>query len=253
MSTKNLLLRLHIFIAMFIAAINMTANVTDSLGYNPSVFSNPDSLTPQKKLASQAVDSLTNENLVLKSLLKESQKETELKESDILKLKKELEGIQNGTVKRLEASNDSLRRKLISMASNFLYIPYDQYSIEEIAIPAFKASAGSSVYVQYQNRLPLFENYNSYILSLIEFLAKAENDTSSSFKLTSMRKNNANEALTVLSTLPVFNDYMRYEDWKNTFLGKQIVAIQRILNSPNDSTSSQLKEIRIRLEGLLNN
>ena len=239
------------FIAMCFIATNMYANNTDSIGPATANVVPQDSISSRLKLSEETIDSLTNENLVLQNLLIKSQKETEIKEREILKLKNGLAEIQNVTVKRLEASNDSLQRKLISMASNFLYIPYDQYSIDEIAIPAFKASAGSSAYLQYRNRLPLFENYRTYILNLIDFLTKAEKATS--IGLTAMRNNNASESLNTLSTLPVYRDYTGYNDWKNTYLGQQILTIQRILSSPNENTSNQLKEIRIKLEGLLNN
>ena len=247
-------LKFSCFIAIWSIAMNVCANETDSLGFIQNRIHDiqlSDSILHQLNLSYLKVDSLMSENLVIKNLLKDSQKETEQKEREISRLKKNLEDVQNITIKKLEASNDSLQRKLISMASNFLYIPYDQYSIEEIAIPAFKATIGSRAYSKYSNRLPLFENYRSHISSLIEFLDKAEKETS--IPLTAMRDSKASESLNAMSLLPVYIEYIQYNDWENTYMGKQILSIQRILKSPDKNTPNQLKEIRIKLEGLLNN
>lgn len=236
---------------MCFIAINMSASHTDSIGHLPINISLQDSISLHLRLSAETIDSLSRENLVLKNLLKESQKETEIKETEILKLKKELAEIQNVKIKSLEASNDSLQRWLTTMASYTLYVPYDKILINKIAIPAFLATKGGQVYSSFYNRLPLLENYSKHIQNLIDFLMLAENDTS--IRYTKTRNDNACKSLNTLSTLPVYRDYTGYNDWKNTYLGQQILAIQKILSSPNENTSTQLKEIRIKLEGLLNN
>jgi hypothetical protein len=196
------------------------------------------------------LDSLINENTALKGLLKSAQKETEMKERDIINLQRKVDDLQNITIKRLEASNDTLQRRLISMASNFLYIPYDEYSIEEIALPAFLSTKGTPAYVRYQNRLPLLQNYKDDISSLITFLTQAEKDLSIGF--TRFREDKAKEHLSNIQTLPLYLRYSSYDDWKNTYLGTQICTIKKYLQTPTDGTSNQLKAIRTKLERLLN-
>jgi hypothetical protein len=137
------------------------------------------------------------------------------------------------------------------MASNFLYIPYEAYSIDEIAIPAFKATNGSKAYSKYQNRLPLLINYKTDVQSLIEYLAKAEKDLS--IGLTKLRNDKAVEHLNILEALPLYTRYSTYNDWKNTYLGTQIIEIQKQLKTPSEKTSTQLKNIRVKLENLLMN
>ena len=68
-----------------------------------------------------------------------------------------------------------------------------------------------------------------------------------------MRDSKASESLNAMSLLPIYIEYIQYNDWENTYMGKQILSIQRILKSPDKNTPNQLKEIRIKLEGLLNN
>lgn len=209
----------------------------------------PDSIICLLKNNALKIDSLTNENTVLKGLLKEAQKETELKESNIINLQHLIDDLQNISIKRLEASNDTLQRDLISMASNFLYIPYDEYSIEEIALPAFLSIKDTPAYSRYQNRLPLIQNYRNDISSLITFLLQAEKNLA--IGLSKLRENKAKEYLSNIQSLDLYLRYSSYDDWKNTYLGSQICTIQKYLQTPNESTSAQLKTVRTKLEGLL--
>lgn len=197
------------------------------------------------------IDSLTNANTVLKGLLIESQKETESKIRDISNLQHKIDELQNITIKRLEASNDTLQRRLISMASNFLYIPYDEYSIQEIALPAFLSTKGTSAFARYQNRLPLLQNYKSDIESLVISLSQMEKDLG--VGLTEYRNKKASEHLNDLQATPLYQRYTSYDDWENTYLGERIRMVYTMLKSPSEDTSSKIKKIRINLEGLLNN
>lgn len=211
----------------------------------------PDSVV--RLLAENAIqiDSLIGANLALKGLLREAQQESEVKTREITSLKRKIDDLQSITIRRLEASNDTLQRRLISMASNFLYIPYDEYSIEEIAIPAFLSTNGTSAYMRYQNRLPLLQNYKSDVSSLVKTISQMEKDLE--IGLTAMRNQKANEHLNNIQTSPIYQRYTSYDDWENTYLGGQLQSICGLLKSPTEQTASKLKTIRTNLEKLLNN
>lgn len=209
----------------------------------------PDGIVKLLAENSAQIDSLIGANSALKGLLRESQQEIEVKDREITNLNIKIDDLQNTTIKRLEASNDTLQRRLISMASNFLYIPYDEYSIEEIAIPAFLSTKGTSAYTRYQNRLPLLQNYKSDIASLVESLTQIEKDLEWGI----VRNQKANEHLNNLKISPLYQRYSSYDDWENTYLGVQIQIICGLLKSPTEQTSSKLKNIRTNLEILLNN
>lgn len=197
------------------------------------------------------IDSLTGANSALKGLIREAQQESEVKTREITSLRRKIDDLQNITIRRLEASNDTLQRRLISMASNFLYIPYDEYSIEEIAIPAFLSTNGTSAYMRYQNRLPLLQNYKSDVSSLVKTIFQMEKDLE--IGLTAMRNQKANEHLNNIQTSPIYQRYTSYDDWENTYLGGQLQSICGLLKSPTEQTASKLKTIRANLEKLLNN
>lgn len=211
----------------------------------------PDSIVRLLAENATQIDSLIRANSALKGLLIESQQETQAKNQELTNLKHKIEDLQSITIKRLEASNDTLQRRLISMASNFLYIPYDEYSIEEIAIPAFQSTKGTPAYTRYQNRLPLLQNYKSDVASLVNSLSQMEKDLE--IGLTAMRNQKANDHLNNLQVSSIYLRYTSYGDWENTYLGEQLRSILRLLKSPTEQTSSKLKTIRINLEGLLKN
>lgn len=195
------------------------------------------------------IDSLMRANSTLKGLLRESQQETEAQNREITNLKRKIDDLHSITIKRLEASNDTLQRRLISMASNFLYIPYDEYGIDEIAIPAFLSTKGTPAYTRYQNRLPLLQNYKSDVTSLVNSLSQMEKDLEWGI----VRSQKANEHISNLHASYIYQRYTSYDDWENTYLGEQLQSILGLLKSPNEQTSSKLKTIRIILEGLLKN
>ena len=197
------------------------------------------------------IDSLMRANSALKGLLRESQQETEAQNREITNLKRKIDDLHSITIKRLEASNDTLQRRLISMASNFLYIPYDEYGIEEIAIPAFLSTKGTPAYTRYQNRLPLLQNYKSDVTILINSLSQMEKDLE--IGLTAMRNQKASDHLNNLQISSIYQRYTSYDDWENTYLGEQLQSILVLLKSPTEQTPSKLKTIRINLEGLLKN
>ena len=50
-------------------------------------------------------------------------------------------------------------KALISMASNFIYIPYEAYSVDSIAIPAYESVQDLILKLQYEIRYQLLKNY----------------------------------------------------------------------------------------------
>lgn len=216
----------------------------------PVSVSLPDSIVRKLEDNTTRIQSLNNENMALKGLLKASQKETAQKEQEIVKLQHRIDDLQNLTIKKLEAANDTLQRRLVSMASNFLYIPYEEYSIEEIAVPSFLSTIGTPAFSKYQNRLPLLQNYKDDVSFLINFLEQAEKDLR--IPLTKLREVKAKEYISALLTSPLYTRYTSYDDWENTYLGIKICLIQGLLKAPTEKTADNLKDINTQLNGLLN-
>lgn len=239
-------------VIIMLTALTFSQNIYSQEGAGPIVseVNLPDSIVRLLAENAAQIDSLIGANSALKGLLRESQQESDSKNREITNLKRKIEDLQSITIKRLEASNDTLQRRLISMASNFLYIPYDEYSIEEIAIPAFLSTKGTPAYTRYQNRLPLLQNYKSDIASLVNSLSQLEKDLE--IGLTAMRDQKSSEYLRNLQVSPIYQRYTSYDDWENTYLGDQIRMVCSLLKSPSEETSSKLKTIRLNLERLLN-
>ena len=238
-----------VFILTFTQKVYSQESADTVISTKTSEVELPDSIVRLLTENTAQIDSLTRANSALKDLLRESQQETDSKNREIANLNRKIENFQNITIKRLKASNDTLQRRLISMASNFLYIPYDEYSIEEIAIPAFLSTKDTPAYTRFQNRLPLLQNYKSDVISLVNSLSQMEKDLE--IGLTAMRNQKANEHLNNLRVSSTYLRYTSYDDWENTYLGEQLQSILGLLKSPTEQTSSKLKTIRINLEELL--
>lgn len=198
------------------------------------------------------IDSLKSSLEILEKLYGKSQGELIQKNNEINSLQQRhaLE------IQALELRNDSLQKNYIRMASNFLYIPYEDYSIQKIAIPAFQNIKGSNLYQKHKIRLILLENYKADIKFLSNFIDDMikNKDLGIAFGLTDTRERNKQTKKKELDHTQLVSTYKQYDDWENTFIGVKIKEINRALNiSDSEAMISQLKQIQQELESLISN
>lgn len=171
-------------------------------------------------------------------------------ESQIKRLEKQKKTLNDSIIKLNEEINNVKsvsNRKLISMASNFIYIPYEDYSINKIAIPAFESAKGSKEYDEYKGRLSLLEKYKEDIDSIKIFLGGLKETF---FTKSFSRNTECSNTLKKLTDLEVYKRYQTYSDWKATYLGQKIVRIETVLKNPSDKTYSELMKVKDELEDL---
>ena len=112
---------------------------------------------------------------------------------------------------------------LISVASNFIYIPYEAYSVKEIAIPAFQMVSDGELKVKYKSRYELLLKYKEHIVEFISCLTEMKKVLSNPFA------KDANDAINVLHAKRFYVVYQAFEGWESTFLGSRIMAIEKQL------------------------
>ena len=120
---------------------------------------------------------------------------------------------------------------LINVASNFIYIPYEAYSVKEIAIPAFQMVSDEGLKVKYKSRYELLLKYKEHIVEFISCLTEMKKVLSNPFA------KDANDAIKVLKTKRFYAAYRAFEGWESTFLGSRIIAIEKQLNEYRGQTS----------------
>lgn len=132
---------------------------------------------------------------------------------------------------------DRYLKKFISIASNFLYIPYEKYSINDVAIPAFEAAKGTNYYDKYYIRLQLLKNYKTNTDELKKFLMDNQNGGRRNMDYLPSW---ADRTLSQLNSLNVVQQYRQYGDgWDETFLGKIIYELQEVLDNPYGDNAYQ--------------
>lgn len=135
--------------------------------------------------------------------------------------------------------------RLIEMASNFLYIPYEDYSINQIALKAFEYVTDKELSTKYRDRYALLKNYKADVNALLAFAKEAQKRLNGRLQ----QHRQAMEMLQKLKSLPL---YIRYEEYgkKNddydTYLGKKITQIVKQLNQFDGA------QHKMHLEGLNN-
>lgn len=207
-----------------------------------------DSLKQVLKEKNKRIQTLSNEKDGLMSLYNGVQSEKSKKDEEIKLLKQELK-LKGDTIQEHLETVKSLRRDLIEIAVNFIYIPYDKYSIDNIAIPAFNKTEGTSFYSKNQIVLTLLKNYESDITTLIEFLSNTPKNLG---YFSGIKEQNAKLALEKLSASPLYTQYNQYDVWEETYLGKIICKIKKALNGPVDKLPEQFNAIQAELQERLN-
>lgn len=115
---------------------------------------------------------------------------------------------------------------LIEISSNFIYIPYEAYSIDKIAIPAFNLVSNKGFKDQYKTRLILLESYDKDIKSLHSFLLDINVDLSNPYAKGDVSKPLIQE----MKGKSFYIQYSKFDDFTNTFLGKKFIEIENRLD-----------------------
>lgn len=144
-------------------------------------------------------------------------------------------------VKSQKNAND----KLVNIASNFLYIPYEAYSIQRIAIPAFTAVTDPQLIQKYQVKLALLENYQKDIEGVLLFISAIEKELGNIFAKDLKSLNRQFEGT------DFYLRYSQYGDWENTYLGKKLKYIDVKMKSYNGGNKPDFTSIKKELNQCL--
>lgn len=135
---------------------------------------------------------------------------------------------------------------LFNIASNFLYIPYEAYSVEKLAIPAFEAVTDKEFKTQHSVNYVLLKSYQNDVKQLLDFITSAEKELGNPFA------KNADEQLRELHNLPAYINYKQYRDWKGTWLGKRLCKVEAALrNFKGDRSQLKFGTIKKELQDCL--
>lgn len=158
------------------------------------------------------------------SLLLKCQTETE----DLSKLKEECSALQKENAEYKEKLKKA-DKALSSTASNFLYIPYEAYGVEKIAIRAFETISDDALRQKHEIDYRLLKNYQTDIRDLYSYLQQVKEKLSSNpFGL---KGNGASSLLQNFRQETYCIRYHEYEDWAETYMGKLIIRVEYQLKS----------------------
>lgn len=124
------------------------------------------------------------------------------------------------------------RKDYISLASNFLYMPYDSYSISDIVKPAYERVKDTELGKEYKVRFDLLFNYEAYAREILDFCKRQEHKPINAARITK----DAAEINAAFNALPAVAAFKKYDDYKNTYLGRYIFNIENTLSTVRDGT-----------------
>lgn len=117
-------------------------------------------------------------------------------------------------------------KERVDIASNFLYIPYESYSVDSIAITTYEGIHDVPLKEKYRIRYTLLKNYKIHISEFSNFLIQFQKEFNrfANDKFTSQKAQQ-------LKSLRCYKAYLAYSDGKYTFLGSRMEKALSMLQS----------------------
>lgn len=219
---------------------------------NDTLLAVPKNNQIQVSISIDDLNTLNTENDTLKFQLSKLtqmyhklQSETAEDKRKLSKFEAEVRQLKNDTTKLYSAQREADKR-LVNIASNFLYIPYEAFSIEKIAIPAFKAIANSELRNEHNIKYELLCNYRKDVENLLSFINYASTELQKPFV------KNANDIQEQFYSQSFYVTYKNYSEWTNTFLGSKMILIeQQLKNFDGNKHKIDFKSIEQELKNCL--
>ena len=147
----------------------------------------------------------------------------------------------------LQKRNDEYKQKLeradkvlSSTASNFLYIPYEAYGVENVAIRAFETINDEALRRKHEIDYVLLKNYQSDIKGFLSYLRQAKKKLSNPFEL---KGDGAASLLQGFRQEVYYVRYHEYNDWSQTYIGKLIMRVENQLKNNRANFDDIIKEL----------
>lgn len=147
----------------------------------------------------------------------------------------------------LQEENEEYKKKLynadkvlVSTASNSLYLPYEAYTVEKIAIRAFETINDDKLRQKHELQYRMLKNYQSDIRNILSYLQQAKEKLSNPFEL---KGTGAASLLQNFKQETFYVTYSEYSDWAQTYLGKIILRIENQLKNNKANFDDIIKEL----------
>lgn len=180
-------------------------------------------------------DELNNKNNALNNLMENIQRYF----ADELNNKNNTLNNKYNELQKIQMKRDTL---LFNISIDLLFKAYDADGINNVAKPAFESIYNSKLKEDHSIEISLIKAYKSHIEEFIAFLDYAKKELNNPFTLDS----NISEELHKKS---FYKEYPKYKIWKDTYLGKKIVDIEKAIEDfRKNKNKENLKQICTTIE-----
>lgn len=150
------------------------------------------------------------------------------------------DSIQQLTTQVIELQEEvaKLQKNLLNVAVNYIFIPYDAFSVTQIALPSFKKSKDLPIFKedpQYMIVLDLVQNYETDSKTVTQLLRDARTAIKDRAK--------AQKVYNDLINSPLYKRYTQFNDWEQTYLGKIIKIVANNLHNPTSQSDKIIAEV----------
>lgn len=147
-----------------------------------------------------------------------------------------------------EQQLDKYCKYMVNIAGNFLYLPYSEKGINEIALPLLPIASKAPVFKKYEIRFQLIQSYKADQKALVDFLGTHRINQEDARNVAAWTAKTRAEFM----KLPVVVNYTtRFgEGWEETYLGQYI---NRILSALKLTLGPQIHKELLSVATELNN
>lgn len=147
----------------------------------------------------------------------------------------------------LSDTNLTLQKRMGTMILNYIYMPYEKYVIEQVAVPGIPLITDPKTVEKAAPRFEILKNYAKDIMSMKQFVDSINmRKNANPFG----RKEYFGKVAQNLKNTPTFKRYEAYSDWEQTYLGKIIAELYRKLMAVNQDKELDITDIKRRLNDL---
>lgn len=232
-------------ILCLLCSLNAMADVKDIWNKTKAAFSKKDTISisygdsVHMQMAQtietnrMTIDGLTTTNNQLSESLNAARGRNAEVEAELAKLSQRVDSL----AVLLQKQNNLIvlyEKKLINLVGEYLYQPYNEDYVTNLALPAFEAIPKEHRTEERELKYILLRDYKTHIQEVCKYLQELKGVNT---QLEAFFKNKVEtEFLPKFNELAAVKGYMMYDYWPETYLGVRLAKIKGLLEHPNSDT-----------------
>jgi hypothetical protein len=160
---------------------------------------------------------------------------------------------KNNEIEQYKLNNKALEAQIgredtciVNLSTNYLFIPYEDYSVENSAVPAIDNVYNKTLLEKQSVRINLLKNYKQHVQQFRDFLIRMNVECKKKFR--DINK----DFITPFTSQPFFIEYKKFDKHESMYLWKFYVEVLKRFKSYTNENNPKFDDIIKELTDKLN-